>query len=98
MEPQNMFYAVVYGDSWEDIEYLSSFHKAKAKLVIQTRYMESGSFHPLLIGYSHNNTNDTYGKTRNFFGIKKLDELFKWDETALKQRPELAFDLVEMIF
>lgn len=39
MNSTAMFYAVVYGDNWEDIEYFSSIHKAKAKLVIHTRFI-----------------------------------------------------------
>jgi hypothetical protein len=92
-----LFYAVVYGDTWEDIQYFSSFHKARANLVIQTRFKDN-SFHPILIGYSHNNSDDRYGSTRNYFGIKRYEELFKWDEVTIKQNPELAFDLIEMIF
>jgi hypothetical protein len=91
---------VVYGDHWEDIEYFSSFHKARKNLVIQTRFKDSSdsSFHPFIIAYSDHPHDGTYGRTKNYLGIKKVDELMKFDELALKQNPEDAFHLIEMLF
>lgn len=91
-----MFYAVVYGNDWEDIEYFSSFQKACAKLVIQSR-SPSNSFHPMLFEYSRESSGGTYGRTKNIHGIMKLEELWRYDERSLKENPMQAFHLIEIV-
>jgi hypothetical protein len=97
--PTGMFYAVVYGDSWEDIDYFYSFHQARTKLVIQTRNVEHASFHPLLIAYNRDPCSGCYGRTREFYGIpvSKLPDLLALDDVMLKNNPEIAFKLIESI-
>lgn len=91
------FYMVVFGESWEDVEYFSSFQKACAKLVIQSRN-PANSFHPILLEYNREPSGGTYGRSKPIMGIAKLEELYRYDELALKENPTLAFHLVEIIF
>lgn len=97
----NTFYALVYGESWEDVEYFASFNKACQKLIIQSRFLEADSaFHPIILGYNHNASygNGTYGRTKNMLGVMKLDELKRFDEKAIMENPMIAIHLVEHIF
>lgn len=97
-----MFYALVYGNGWEDIDYFFNFNKARAKLVIQTRHAAASDdgFHPMLIGYNEDASNGTYGRMRDMYGIpkNKFLELLKHDEVTIKLNPELGCDLIEMVF
>lgn len=93
------FYALVYGDHWEDIQYFSSFNKACAKLIIQSRFIEDSGFYPMIFGYKQDplNENGTYGRTKNMLCVMKIDELKRFDEAAIMENPMIAFHLVESI-
>jgi hypothetical protein len=90
-------YAVVYGESWEDVDYFSSFQKACACLIVHSLHMEDG-FHPMLYGYGKEEHESQYTRTINMYGVKKLHELRRFDETLVKQNPLIALHLVESIF
>lgn len=94
-----MFYAIVYGDSWEDVDYYYSFQQARAKLVLQTRdaALQNLSFHPMLIVYNRDPCSGSYGRTREIYGIpkNKITQLKSYDDMMIKMNPEIAFYLIE---
>lgn len=94
------FYAVVYGNSWEDIDYFSDFQTACHKLILQTR--EMSSVHPMMFEYSTSEEDaygkGTYGRAKPVYGITKREELDRFDIAALKRTPACAMHLVETIF
>lgn len=92
---QMTWYAVVYGDNWEDIEYFSSYKKACVKLVVQTLGMTS--FHPFMMEYADGD-HGTMERTKNMMAIQDLQAFNELDKTAIKLNPESAFDYIRSIF
>jgi hypothetical protein len=52
----------------------------------------------MLIEYNRDMSGGTFGRSKPIFGIAKLEELYRYDETALKENPTAAFHLIETIF
>ena len=98
-----IFYAVVYGSYWDDIEYFSGFHQACKKLIIQTlEFVAKGcsGFHPMIVEYNKDPYgNSTYGMTKNMFGIMKddLEELARLEPAIVKENPMIAIHLINII-
>lgn len=96
MDPiPSKFYAVVYGNGWEDIEYFSSYNKACIKLIIQT--LDMTTFHPLLVEYI-NSDHGVMERTKNMMAITDLSCFQNLVKTEVKNNPYIAFHLVKHIF
>jgi hypothetical protein len=94
-----ILYAVVYGNSWEDIEYFHSYAKACTKLIIQTLGMKHGgnSFHPMLMEYVTSDHGEM-GRTKNMMAITDLKTFFDIDKDQIIYNSESVFDMIKSIF
>lgn len=88
-------YAVVYGNSWEDIEYFSSYNKACIKLILQT--LEMTTFHPLLMEYVVGD-HGVMERTKNMMSIVDLSSFQNLVKSDVKINPYIAFHYVKHIF
>ena len=88
-----MLYAVIYGQSNEDIVYFSDPYKAAIKLVIQTN--QSISFHPVIRIYVENNSG-VYVRTKEEYqlDLQKLTDILI---SQVSQNPEAAFSCINNI-
>lgn len=63
-------YALVYGNSWEDIAYFTDLEKAKRKLVIQTAFYEPEvNFQPVLYEYNENARDGHLIRSKTFWHL-----------------------------
>lgn len=88
-------YAVVYGNSWDDVDYFTSYNKACIKLIIQS--IEMKDFPPFLMEYIAGD-HGTMERTKNMMAILDQEALKKYDKTEVKQNPYSVFHLIKSIF
>lgn len=90
-----MFYAVVYGDNWEDIDYFSGYNRACEKLIRQTLHMTK--FHPFLMEYMPGD-HGVMERTKNMMAVTNLTEFNTLDKAQVALYPDIAFDHIKSIF
>lgn len=84
------FYAVVYGNEWEDIMYFSDFERAKRKLIVQS--VNLTSFVPVMIEYNKNESG-VFGRSKHEWHVdQSIMQIFvqKYTSTEIYKNPDFA--------
>ncbi len=94
----NTVYAVICGESWEDIYYFHSYTKARENLVIQTVYMRknNNNFHPFIVAYEKANHGEIH-RTMDIVAVTDLASLFAIPQADLVANPSTAFHLIHNV-